>query len=207
MNSSTKPKPMNPLRRVAGYLLFEPRAYADISHVRIWNAVAIVLTTAVLTAWANLRYAGLLGLQLFPSLRVAVTIVLVFAFWLSLTIMLHFYSRVLSLKGSVQSASKLLAFASLPLLLQQLLRLLDTIYASKGEAVLLSRPLSISLNQPVNILLNSLLAVFTVFGCWAFILLVIAVRNNYGTSYVKSAIVALLTFVTVAIIVTPFAAR
>jgi len=101
--------------------------------------------------------------------------------WLVLSVVLHLSASMLAGKGSLRRMLALTGFASIPLILQQLLRVIDA-YTISGQALLSVAAAKTSGQPLISRLLNEAFAVFTVFGLWTFALTIVAVSVNYRVS-------------------------
>lgn len=105
--------------------------------------------------------------------------------WLIPAVLLHLSATLLVGKGSLKRTLAQTGFASLPLFIQQAIRLIDayTISAEELLSVVSAQPLGQTL---VLRFVSNVLSVFTVFGLWAFALTVVAVSINYKASTKRS---------------------
>jgi hypothetical protein len=170
------------------------------------KATALILVIAIVAAWASYNYTSKLpsleGLfprqgipgnleQLRSTLAIAsaiATLISIFGTWLISSALIHGFSRAFRGKGTFKGMLTLAGFASIPLLVQHLLRLADSFMISQ-EAL----QLATSLQMPV--IVETALSIFTIFRVWSMILLIIAARENYNTSTTKSTAATILSFI------------
>ena len=172
----------------------------------LMKATALILVIAVVAAWASFNYTGKLPLSYFidqrpggivnpEQLRQAsiiagaiMALIGVFGTWLISSALIHGCSIRLGGKGTFRSMLTLAGFASTPLLIQQVLRLADSFMVSE-EAL----QLATSLQMPA--IAEAAVGIFTIFGIWSMILLIIATRENYKMSTAKSTAATILSFI------------
>lgn len=172
----------------------------------LMKATALILVIAMVAAWASLNYTsklpsleGLLPGQGIPvnpeQLRPALTIMSavtaltgIFGTWLASSALVHGFSRALRGKGTFKSMLTLAGYASIPLLIQHVLRLADSFMVSE-EA------LQLATNLQIPVIAEAAVGIFTIFGIWSMILLIIAARENYKISTAKSAAATILSFI------------
>ncbi len=172
----------------------------------LMKATALILVIAMVAAWASLNYTsklpsleGLLPGQGIPvnpeQLRPALTIMSavtaltgIFGTWLASSALVHGFSRALRGKGTFKSMLTLAGYASIPLLIQHVLRLADSFMVSE-EA------LQLATNLQIPVIAEAAVGIFTIFGIWSMILLIIAARENYKISTAKSTAATILSFI------------
>jgi len=172
----------------------------------LMKATALILVIAIVAAWASFNYTGKLPLSYFidqlpggianpEQLRQAsiiagamTALIGVFGTWLISSALIHGFSSRLGGKGTFRSMLTLAGFASTPLLIQQVLRLADSFMVSE-EAL----QLATSLQMPA--IAEAAVGIFTIFGIWSMILLIIATRENYKMSTAKSTAATILSFI------------
>ncbi len=182
------------------------------------KATALILVIAIVAAWASFNYMNKLPLTSFlnrededyfpgqglpvnpEQLRQALgimsamtTLIDVFATWLISSALIHGFSKTLRGKGSFRNVLTLAGYASAPLLIQQILRLADSFMISQ-EALQLATSLQMSA------IAEAAVNIFTIFGIWSMILLIIATRENYKISTTKSTVAVVLSFIVVVFI-------
>ena len=172
----------------------------------LMKATALILVIAIVAAWASFNYTGKFPLSYFidqrpggivnpEQLRQAsiiagamMALIGVFGTWLISSALIHGFSSRLGGKGTFRSMLTLAGFASTPLLIQQVLRLADSFMVSE-EAL----QLATSLQMPA--IAEAAVGIFTIFGIWSMILLIIATRENYKMSTAKSTAATILSFI------------
>jgi len=112
--------------------------------------------------------------------------------WLLTSILIHLYIRVLGGRGSLRGLMAKAGFASTPLLIQQLLRLIDSYTITRDR--LLELAASLQSWTPRT------LTHINLFQIWLLILLTIAASINYGTSKRRAAASTLLAYLTLTLI-------
>lgn len=113
--------------------------------------------------------------------------------WLVTAVLLHIFANLLARKGSLKRLLAQMGFASIPLVIQQVLRLIDALTIS-GETVL-GIMASLSFGGTLALrFMNGMLGTFTVFGIWATILTIVAVSINYESSKRRAATATILAY-------------
>jgi hypothetical protein len=172
----------------------------------LMKATAVILVIATVAAWASLNYTSKLpsleglipgqGIPINPEqLRPALTIMSavtaltgIFGTWLASSALVHGFSRALKGRGTFKSMLTVAGYASIPLLIQHVLRLADSFMVSE-EALQLATSLQMS------VIAEAAVGIFTIFGIWSMILLIIAARENYKISTAKSTAATILSFI------------
>lgn len=172
----------------------------------LMKATALILVIAMVAAWASLNYTSKLpsleglvpgqGIPVDPEqLRPALTIMSavtaltgILGTWLASSALVHGFSRALRGNGTFKSMLTLAGYASIPLLIQHVLRLVDSFMISQ-EALQLATDLQMS------VIAEAAVGIFTIFGIWSMILLIIAARENYKISTAKSTAATILSFI------------
>jgi len=173
----------------------------------LMKATAVVLIIAILAAWASFNYRGKLPLTSSPGqpgppppgqagqalmiMEAIMTLIGVFAIWLLSSALIHGFSRTLGGRGYFRSMLTLAGYASVPLLIQHAIRLVDSFMV--GQEALLQLATSLRLNP----IANAALDIFTIFRIWSIVLLVIATRENYEISTKRSTVAAVLSFIVI----------
>jgi hypothetical protein len=170
------------------------------------KATALILVIAIVAAWASYNYTSKLpsleGLfprqgipgnleQLRSTLAIASAIAAligIFGTWLISSALVHGFSRAFRGKGTFRNMLTLAGYASIPLLVQHLLRLVDSFIVSQ-DAIQLETYFQMPL------IAEAALSIFTVFGIWSMGLLIVAVRENYTISTIKSTATTMLSFI------------
>lgn len=184
------------------------------------KATALILLIAIPAAWANYNYTGKLPLTFvaereaglrFPFIphglvspeQLAQTsmivnamtgLVGVFGSWLISSALFHGFSKAQRGKGTFRNMLTLTGFASTPLLIQHLLRLIDSFMASQEEVTRLAVRLQIFINPFLNLIANAVVNTFSIFRLWSIALFVIAVSENHKISTVRSIATAVATY-------------
>jgi len=195
------------IRNIIGCLVSPRSSFRSIlEKPSLMKATALILVIAIVAAWASLNYTsklpsldGLLPTQGIPvnpeQLRPALIIMSgvtaltsIFGAWLASSALVHGFSRALRGKGTFKSMLTLAGYASIPLLIQHVLRLADSFTISQ-EALELATSLQLS------VIAEAAVGIFTIFGIWSMILLIIAARENYKISTTKSTAATILSFI------------
>ena len=172
------------------------------------RATGLILVIAIVAALASFNYMSKLPLNSLPQqpppgllgiLGAILALIGVFGTWLIGSALIHVLSSILKGNGAFGSILTLVGYASLPLLIQQLLRLADSFVISP-EGVLQFAAFQVSAGSFGGIIANAAINTFTVFRVWSMILIVIATRENYKMSTTKSAIAVVLSFVLIAFV-------
>jgi len=130
--------------------------------------------------------------QLTPMVAV-VNALAAFTRWLTPSILLVIIAKILAGEGGAKRLLAMTAFASLPLLLQQVLRVIDSMFITSAELKLLAAT-GLSGTGLVDRFLMQGLRVLNLFGIATLALTVLAMRENYGTSMGKASQVALIAY-------------
>jgi hypothetical protein len=117
-----------------------------------------------------------------------------FTRWLTPSILLVLVAKMLAGEGSAKRLLAMTAFASLPLLLQQILRVIDSMIITSAELKQLAAT-GLSGTGLVDRFLTQGLRVLNLFGLATLALTVLAIRENYGTATGKASQVVLLAYV------------
>ena len=172
----------------------------------LMKATALILTIAIIAAWASLNYTSKLpslegrvpgqGIPVDPEqLRPALTIMSavtaltgILGTWLASSALVHGFSRALRGNGTFKSMLTLAGYASIPLLIQHVLRLVDSFMISQ-------QALQLATDLQISVIAEAAVGIFTIFGIWSMILLIIAARENYKISTAKSTAATILSFI------------
>lgn len=161
------------------------------------KGLALVIIVAILSVLAALTYASKIPINTMPGIRGLGALYAlknglnVITGWLLTSIIIHLLARILVGKGGFMRILAQTGFASTPLIIQQTVRILDAYIISENELSRLLGVRSLGQSLPLNFM-SQLLALFTVFGFWTFMLTTIAVSNNYESSKTRS--IALTSF-------------
>lgn len=173
-------------------------------------AAALIFVIAIIAAWAGYNYMGKLPLK-FPFegglvnpeqmrqalmvVSVIVSFIGIFGGWFISSALLHAFSRSQGGEGTFRNMLTLTGYASTPLLIQNLLRLIDSFTVSQEELLRIVGTLQIS-NQPfLNAIANMAINTFTIFRLWSMALIVIALRENYKISTRRSIATVIMTYI------------
>lgn len=191
------------------------KAFESIQGEDLWKGVLLIFILSSVAAWAGFVYAskipfnlpgeprlpGTYGPYIDPEAfrRNIMTIsalqssLRMVAGWLIPSALLHLSASLFVGKGSLKRMLALTGFASIPLIIQQLLRLIDayTISVEEITSVIANRFLGLSFALQF---MSNVLGVFTVFGIWAFALTVVAVSVNYKAPAKRALIAAGLAY-------------
>jgi len=183
------------------------------------RATALILVIAVIAAWASYNYTGKLPLTLIPEgeagpfqgpgsfvspeqirqasmiVSVMMGLIGVFGGWLISSAIVHALSRRQGGRGTFRGMLTLAGYASTPLLIQHLLRLIDSFMVTEQGLLQLSGATQV-FNQPLlNAIANAALNVFSIFRLWSVALLVIALCENYKVSTARSVVIVAATYI------------
>jgi len=184
------------------------------------KAATLILLVAIVASWASYNYAGKLPLPSiiqretigqFPGQGVLIspqqlrqTLVIlntvtgftgIFGSWLISSALVHALSRGQRGKGTYKSMLTLAGYASTPLLIQHLLRLIDSFMVTEQGLLQLSGATQM-FNQPLlNATANAAMDIFSIFRLWSIALFVIAVRENYEISTARSVATVVATYI------------
>jgi len=182
----------------------------------LMKATALILVIAIVSAWASFNYTGKLPPSFFVdqqpggilnpeqlrqasmTINAMLGLISIFGTWLIGSALIHGFSSPLGGKGTFKSMLTLAGYASTPLLIQQVLRLADSITASKEEVLQLATGLQISAYPLLNTIANATMSIFTIFRLWSIVLFVVAIHENYKMSTARSIVIAAISFVLIA---------
>jgi len=189
------------------------------------KATGLILVIAIVAAWASLNYTGKFPLTylaqqqegwLFPrhgnlvnseQLRQALMImsammglVGVFGTWFISSALIHGFSGPLGGKGAFKSMLTLAGYASAPLFIQHVLRLVDSFMVSQEGLLQIATSLQISGYPLLNSIAYAAVDIFTIFRLWSMVLLIIATRENYKISKTRATVATVLAFIIVVFI-------
>jgi len=175
------------------------RSLLDESSLR--NSILLVSTIAIIATLASYNYMGKLPqsqMIIFPLMR----LIGIFSSWLISSSLLHVFSRVQGGKSSLRNMLILAGFASTPFLIQNTLRLIDSLTINPEQVLQLMIRSQIFENQFLNSVLNSALNKFSIFWLWSLSLQVIALQENYKISRTRSIFTVIITFIIMVLIST-----
>ena len=202
------------LSQVWGCVASPRKALESIRGEDIWKGVVLVLILTAVSALAGYNYASKLPVKIpegfgpheqfgpprqFADPEAVRRNIMTFSAmgdglraisgWLIPAVLLHLFASLLAGKGSLRRTLALTGFASIPLIFQQILRLIDAYTISK-EAFLsiIAAP---TLGPTLTLrLIDEASSVFTAFGLWTFALTVVAISINYKASTARAAAAA-----------------
>ncbi|UCG45721.1 MAG: YIP1 family protein [Candidatus Bathyarchaeota archaeon] len=166
---------------------------------RLIKATGIILAIALVAAVASFNYMSKLPSDSLPRqlplglLEIGSgfsALIGIFGTWIISSTLTHSFAKLQRGNGSFTNFLTLAGYASLPLLIQQLLRLMDS-YVINPEGVLQFAGFQLSAGSIVDVAAST----FSIFRIWSMILLTIATRENYGISTAKSVICVALSFI------------
>jgi hypothetical protein len=177
------------ISEIAGSL-FAPRATfkSIMEKPRLMKATALIIVIGVVATLASFNYTGTV-----PFLSVVGT-------WLISSALIHGLSSRLGGTGTLRSMLSLAGYASTPLLIQHLLRFIDSFIASPEALLQFTTTFQIFSSPLPNALVNAVLDVFNIFSIWSILLHVIATRENYNMSTRRSTVATLVSTIAVVII-------
>lgn len=182
------------------------------------KAATLILLIAIIAAWASYNYTGKLPLNTAPEqettfppgpgaivspeqFRQASMIVStitefagVFGGWLITSALVHGFAKIQKGKSNFRKMLTLAGYASIPLLIQHLLRLLDSFIVTEQEMLQLTARIQGSTQSFLDGVANKAIETFTIFQLWTMALLVIAIHENYKISTLRSIVVAGLSY-------------
>jgi len=174
-------------------VMFSKKSFESRSqNPRLLTSTTLVVASGVLSAIAAYNYYRFSSpVGTFPELVAVISFLGVVMNWVLSSAILHAFSAIMGGNGRLRTIFALNAIASVPLLIQNLLRTYDSVLSpSSGwrQVNFLSSMGSLSL--------NSALYYFTLFRIWAILLSAIAVIMTYKISKKKSALVAIMSALT-----------
>ena len=200
------------------------KGFESVKAEDLWKGAVLILIVVVLSAYAGFNYASKTPLQLFfssilstpgPIPRQAIdaeafrknfiifsTIgngLKVITGWLVTAVLLHIFANLLAGKGSLKRLLAQMGFASIPLVIQQVLRLIDALTISKETVLGIMASRSFGRTLALRFM-NGMLTTFTVFGIWATILTIIAVSINYESSNRRAATATILAYLVLIVV-------
>ena len=181
------------------------------------RAAVLILVIAVIAAWASYNYMGKLPLTFIPEgeaglfmgpgvspeqirqasmiVSVMMGLIGVFGSWLISSAIVHALSRAQRGKGTFRGMLTLAGYASTPLLIQHLLRLIDSFMVTEQGLLQLSGATQV-FNQPLlNAITNAAINTFSIFRLWSAALLIIALCENYKISTARSVVTVAATYI------------
>lgn len=210
------------LSQIRGCITSPRKTFETIRGGDVWKGVLLILILTTISAWTGYNYSSKLPVTIpegftFPSyvldpevfrknimtlytLRDGLRVI---SGWLIPSVLLHLFASFTVGKGSFRRTMALTGFASIPLIFQQLLRLVDA-YTISSETFL-SVSVARTLGQTFILrLMEEALSVFTIFGLWALALTVVAVTINYNTTTKRAAFTVARAYLVLILIRTNF---
>ena len=198
---------MSFIEKMIGVITVPSETFKNITEKDLKKGLLIIIITALLSGFAGSTYFSKMSLgpqlsemqsQMTPFIAIANALTYVTR-WLAPSLIITVIAKLMIGDGNTKRLLSMTSFASMPLLIQQILRLIDSQIVSPAEVgqVIASRftgegLLIRFLNQGLNVL--------NVFGLITVILTVYAVTENYGTSKRKAAQVTVISYLTYLII-------
>ena len=205
------------IKEIIGCLISPRRSFRSIlESPSLMKATALILVIAIVSAWASFNYTGKLPTSFFVdqqpggivnpeqlrqasmTINAMLGLISIFGTWVIGSALIHGFSSRLGGKGTFKSMLTLAGYASTPLLIQQVLRLADSITAGQDEVLRLVTDLQISAYPLLNMIANAAMNIFTIFRLWSIALFVVAIHENYKMSTARSIVVAAISFVLIA---------
>lgn len=134
-------------------------------------------------------------MQIRPILSTIVGIVGILGSWLISSILFHLISKTQGGNGEFKNMLTLAGYASTPLLIQQLLRLVDSFLITEDVITQFAQGLQLFASPFPNAVLNSAMKTLNIFKIWSIILMIIAIKKNYKISTSRSVIVSVGAYV------------
>jgi hypothetical protein len=193
--------------KIFGVITSPRRAFQDIEERDLRTGLFIVFLVAILSAWAGMIYfsktelnllaAGLSGIDfeassLTPFIAIG-GIVGTFLRWLVPSLLVLLTAKVLVGEGSSRRMLAMTSFAFMPMVAQQLLRVLDAMTISSANLAALAAS-QLNATGLVGKIISQAIGVFTVFGLLTVLLNTYAVSANYGADTRKSATVTVAAY-------------
>ena len=195
------------MEKLIGVITVPGETFKHITEKDLNKGLLIIIITAILSGFAGSTYFSKMSLgpqlsdmqsQMAPFIAIANALTYVTR-WLAPSLIIAVIAKLMIGDGSTKRLFAMTSFASIPLLILQILRIIDSQIISPSEVgqVIASRftgegLLVRFLNQGLNVL--------NVFGLITLIFTVYAVTENYGTSNRKAAQVTVLSYLTYLII-------
>jgi len=189
---------------IRGSIISPRETFTEIKPQDLSKGVFLVIVLTVSTAVANLTYGGRAVDTGFMRPMTNVTMLAisggvgVIGGWLIQSMAIHLTSSVKDSEGGFKRFLALTGFASTPLLIRQLLRVVDALTINSA---LITEMMSLKDNSKfIEVLFNSNSDILNVFGVWSMILVMIAVIINYQTSKIRSVILTIAVYTFLAFI-------
>lgn len=156
------------------------------------RGLAVVLLAATVAAAASYNYhqLPLAGVSLGSEIAAVLMFIGGFVWWLLSSSLFHGFAKLFKKTGSFAGTLTLTGYASSPMLIQHVLRLVDSLVVGSGSASKLSGTLTLFPDPGINSVANAVVDTFTLFRLWSIGLYIIAVSENYKMSLARSTVVA-----------------
>jgi hypothetical protein len=196
--------------KIIGVIKFPRETFSYIEDGDLWRGMLLILVLVVLSSWAGMIYATktefdltqfevMLGpatiereaikARMIPFIAIGNGIGVIIR-WLIPTILIILMAKILVGGGNSKRMFAMTGFASIPLIIQQVLRILDAYMISVKEVAVLTASRIPATTLPLRIL-NQTLNIFNIFGILTLILTVFAVSANYEAKISKAGAVVL----------------
>jgi hypothetical protein len=168
-------------------IMFSKRSFEYVSQSsRVLTPTTLVVASGVLSGIATYNYyRSSLPSSVFLGLLAVISFLGVVMNWVLSSALLHASSRIMGGAGRLRTIFALNAVASAPLLIQNLLRIYDSVQSPNSGWRLITL-----LNSMEGLSLKSAIYYFTLFRIWAILLSAVAVMVTYKTSGKRSALAA-----------------
>jgi hypothetical protein len=168
-------------------IMFSKRSFEYVSQSsRVLTPTTLVVASGVLSGIATYNYyRSSLPSSVFLGLLAVISFLGVVMNWVLSSALLHASSRIMGGDGRLRTIFALNAIASAPLLIQNLLRIYDSVKSLNSGWRLIT-----FLNSMEGLSLKSAIYYFTLFRIWAILLSAVAVMVTYKTSGKRSALAA-----------------
>jgi hypothetical protein len=207
--------------KIMGIITSPKIIFKEIDENDLQKGLALVIIVSLLSAWAGMIYFSKTELD-FSSLggsspmfqpgaqgsnefnidsiqsRMAPFIAIgaglsALARWLVPSFLIIFVSNFLISEGSTRRLLAMTGFASIPRIIQQILRIVDA-YTIKSADLASIIALNTLFDGLIGKIINQLLIIFNIFGILTVILTIFAVTANYNTTTRKGASATLLAY-------------
>lgn len=201
--------------KIIGVIKSPREAFSYIEEGDLWRGILLILVLAVLSSWAGMIYATkmefdlaqlkvmvgpqvtiereALKARMLPFIAIGNGIGVIIR-WLIPTILIVLMAKMLVGGGNSKRMFAMTEFASIPLIVQQVLRLLDAYMISAKEITVLTASRISTTTLPMRIL-NQALNIFNIFGILTLVLTIFAVSTNYETRTRKAGTVAISAYI------------
>ena len=194
------------------------KAFESIKEKDIWKGTFIILLVALLSAIASFNYSSKSPFQLpidsasndvhsfgpqstntemirsnFILLSTVGNGLKSITGWLAAGVIIHIFAGLLGGDGGFKRLLAITGFASIPQIIQQILRLIDAYAISRETLISLISVQAINRSLQ-DLFISQLITTFSIFGIWTFILTILAVSVNYKHSKGKSTIATIIAY-------------